>query len=127
MRVHNPGPGEIADRMGILSRKIKAILKNRDGDAEAGLVFSNERESLRALLAEKFPQCVNSRAWSAMYDLLWQTNGQIWELTDVLHDYDLPDEEYARKARLAFMLNEQRANIIGEINALFGVARQEKV
>lgn len=124
MRLVNFGPGEVADRLTILSLKI-AYGKQASKPVEH---FENEREILLAQL----PQI--TQAWFEPALELAAVNAFIWQDTDRVRflraDYDLGGLDHAAVQELANLamrlqaMNDRRAILITLINANTGRTEQ---
>jgi hypothetical protein len=126
MRVLNPGPGEIVDRLTVVARKIVE-------GGERAKHFEVEMEEL-VLYWSKTVEDVDSvmaNFATASY-LLAATNAAIWQREDELRyysnegDIDMP----IVIAKIAFRiqeLNDQRAELVKKINAAAGINREEKL
>lgn len=126
MRVLNPGPGEIADRLGVVARKIV-----EGGDKEG--TFKDELyELLYALYDGRTKgartEWVENCIPAVMLDA---TNAAIWQLEDRVREFrngKLPGtEDFSQLSFRIQQLNDRRAELVKEINAQYGVVREEKL
>jgi hypothetical protein len=121
MRVHNPGPGEIHDRIIVL------MLKIQYGKPEQKLHFVKERVELHDLLSESKLRLKGPCDVGKPIRELMEIHERIWALIDLMH-VEQPDDRMAEFARESVRLNDRRAALVGEINAAFGIEnRPEKV
>lgn len=126
MRVTNPGPGELLDRLSILQIKAKAAFKK--GDDELARDFVREESEVEAYLVEHFVfMSQGTSAYTKYLRDLAAVNGMIWSCIENAHKFDTCDRLYAQNARQTTRLNDRRAEIIAGINDLAGVGRKEKV
>jgi len=135
VRLYPLGPGEILDRLTILSLKILH-------GGMAGRSIEHWKAEYAYLNEEKYSPCV-SRATSYFADLqaaildLAAVNGAIWTAEDELRRWQgegcgpcsLPQAmTVAVVALRAQSLNDRRAQLIAEINTLLGAeAPEEKI
>lgn len=135
MRLLKPSPGEVADRLGILSLKIVAS-KAQGRDIKN---FEDERLALADYL--KLPEGVVGQVNLAMNELD-AVNEKLWKLEDEIRDLKKQWEttvkgwsgfhwsESERAIEVAFLipeLNDKRAQLIKDIDALYGIETNEKV
>lgn len=133
MRLIQPNPGECVDRQTILHLKCKA------GQAK-GLHVGPWVEEINLiqnyLEKEWFPLAPKSiqNDFDTLYKELEKVNQELWELEDniraimAMEAVDGHDQE--RVMEIAFAvprLNDQRAELVKRMNALFGLQSQEKV
>jgi hypothetical protein len=128
MRVLNPGPGEIIDRLTVVARKIVE-------GGERAKHFEEEQEELHAALAQTWEFLNEDSEISIVFKdlfMLAATNAAIWQKEDELRTRRrkgvYSDETGAEV--LAFRiqeLNDQRAKLVSDINAAAGIVREEKL
>lgn len=123
MRVHNPRPGEVADRLSILCLKVynANLLK---GDTSH---FEAERVELTDYVQARYGEHESYDFFVAGIDSLLRINNQIWDLTEAQHKFEAPDKKYAAWSRETVQLNDLRASLVKEINSRFGVTEGEKI
>lgn len=152
-RILNPSPGEIADRQTILHLKIQhgsikeiqsgaGARPNLPGAAEKALSaakiqhFVDENEQLQKYLeANWFPKVPASirTSYEELFNQLAAINAHLWNREDEARTLRSEGKNTAvihRAGELLFeitQLNDQRAELVQEINELFGVRVQEKV
>lgn len=116
-RLVNPGTGELADRYGILTLKILHAPEGANVDH-----FRREKSVLETQLR-------NRSGWWALGQELAVVNAMLWYAEDELREYrkqdlvtpgDLPLSAVVRCAFRIQSLNDQRAVLIGQINAQCG-------
>lgn len=130
MRVMNPGPGEVMDRLSILYRKILE-------GGEKAKHLEDERDDLWAELGRwnqnaKMPSNIQGLTWML---LLSAVNGAIWERENMLRrlrDKEVEDDiVFSALAGTVAMknqeLNDKRNALIVEINSIYGIRREEKI
>ncbi len=128
MRLINPGPGEVADRLTILALKI--LFGGQAGKDTAHF----ERE--RAALLTKFRATDAGKLTEPLLELA-AVNGALWHAEDELRVYRdagynaVGAPEPLAVVTLAFKiqsLNDRRAQLVGQLNQLAGEApAQEKL
>lgn len=126
MRVLNPGPGEIADRLGVVARKIVEG-GDKDGQFKNELyellyaLYDGQRAGARTDWVEK---CIPGIMLDA-------TNAAIWQLEDRVREFrnGRPPEttDFSQLTFRIQVLNDRRAKLVKEINAQYGVVREEKL
>jgi hypothetical protein len=131
MRLLNPSPGEVLDRITILELKIAAAGKREINSTSFQAEKNELEEHLRQwdqTLKEMWP---DKNVW---YDIGQQRNALVainsllWEAEDLVRA--LPDEEMSKLAMLAkriAKLNDGRAKAVQQIAKLYGVEEQEKI
>jgi hypothetical protein len=129
MRFLDPGAGEITDRLTILALK---ILFGREAGKEV-THFESERTSLLAKIRSK---TLNGAWFDRVLDLA-AVNAALWHCEDEMREWRkkpvhlLSSDETVQVSTLAFRiqsLNDQRANLVREINKDAGDAvGQEKL
>ena len=123
MRVLNPGPGEVVDRLTIVARKIV------EGKEKAEH-FHKEMEELFHWWENRSFGEVNEGFAKAAY-LLAAVNAALWQLEDKVREFrEGRPPGTADFSQLAFriqQLNDRRAELVKEINAQYGVVREEKL
>lgn len=136
MGLLEPTIGEALDRLSILALKINAA-------TEAGLrtdSFVQERDDLGSYVDRKV-SCSSSSlpfdsgVYSSLRASLDLTNARLWTLEDAIRQHrasPAPHDDVwrLRLADIALEISERndfRASIVRDINALFGVAHQEKL
>ncbi|MGH9789533.1 MAG: hypothetical protein ACRD4U_12615 [Candidatus Acidiferrales bacterium] len=122
----SPSPGELVDRKTILHLKIAAGERKK---VEVGH-FQKELELIEAALAEWFRK--SDGADRGAYDQatrgLAQVNQQLWHAEDEVRA--LASSERDRLAALAKRipeLNDRRAELVRQVNRVFGVDQVEKL
>jgi hypothetical protein len=120
MRLINPGPGEVADRLTILALKILF------GQQAAKDTTHFERE--RAALLVKFRSADAGKLIEPLLELA-AVNGALWHKEDELREWRDQDPNSlgppAAVVACAFQiqsLNDRRATLVGQINTLAGDA-----
>lgn len=124
MRLLNPSPGELLDRITILDLKIKAAGKLGRDDTH----FVAERTSLEEALqtwAQWLRETgVSEETWQEIAQKkngLAAVNALLWEAEDTVRA--LPEEELTQLAQLAkriSKLNDNRADLVKELSELYG-------
>jgi hypothetical protein len=127
VRVLNPGPGELYDRLSVLKLKIE-FGKQRGVNVDE---WENEEyEILQTIVGRDNPK---DEELIAQLDAV---NRNIWVAIDAQKGFaklDLTIVEEAKLREIAALglnvmeQNDIRAKLIGEINALYGIERPEKV
>ena len=126
MGLMNPSPGELVDRKTILHLKIAA-----GGRKNAGVGhFQKELELIEAGLADWFRKSsgADRRAYDAATQGLAEVNQKLWHAEDEVRV--LPRSERDRLAELAKLipeLNDRRAELVRQVNRVFGVDQVEKL
>lgn len=122
MRVMNPGPGEIVDRLTVVARKIVESAKG----SERRKQFEAEMSELFSAIGKNFGDI---DATKNAY-LLAATNAAIWQLEDELRSCRNEEEVNAEHVKtVAYRiqeLNDSRAVFVATINNICGVFRVEK-
>jgi hypothetical protein len=116
MRVLNPGPGEIIDRLTVVARKIVE-------GGERAKHFEVEMEELLTECERLDLEEVNRDFAKNCYTLA-AINAAIWQREDELR------KRPRGVVKLAFRiqeLNDQRARLVKEINSTAGIEREEKL
>ncbi len=116
MRLIDPGPGELIDRLTILELKLATCPRSQEDH------FMWEREQIFVLLAlRRIPKLDAERRELA------EINRTIWDAIDELRGAK-DDATAAHFGRLAMQSNDRRAEVIETINRLCGLeGRQEKI
>lgn len=128
-----PTPGEIFDRLGILELKLHCA---REKNKPSGH-FISEKEDLKKYYDVNFsgvnsPNC-SMLALQAKIEELDVTNAMLWNLEDerrkLMKDVAVDQSyfEIGRNAEKTTLLNDKRAQLIKEINLLFGITGEEKL
>jgi hypothetical protein len=135
VRVLNPGPGELCDRLTVLELKLENG-RARCVDVSA---WEEEKKEIGDELEGKFNVTDDKEA--PTFDLVTKLralNKLIWEGIDKQHDFakrnphlsDVDDASIREIAQVGITVmewNDARARLIGELNALYGIKRPEKV
>lgn len=125
MRVLNPGPGEIVDRLTIVARK----LLTGGGDGRGGKeterrVFEEEqRDLVEALYKTQFN---NIHDFTLQLTMLAAVNAEIWENENKLRglrDNAVVPTVIAGIAMRSQEMNDRRAELVKKINEAAGVKR----
>jgi hypothetical protein len=129
MRVMNPGPGELFDRLAVLSLKIEV------GQQKFLNVDDWQQEEYEILVALTGTGCQDDETM-ALVEQLRAVNKNIWIAIDRQREFlalDLNAQSEAKLREIAHLglnvmeQNDIRAKLIGEINALHGIKRPEKI
>lgn len=126
MGLINPSPGELVDRKTILHLKIAAGERKRVKVAH----FQKELELIEAALAEWFRKAAgaNRRAYDAATQGLADVNQKLWHAEDEVRALDgRQRDRLAELAKLIPALNDHRAELVREVNRVFGVDQVEKL
>jgi len=111
--------GELLDKLSILEIKSEKI--SEPGKLEN---IRKELELVRELSAPLLLQIGD------LFGELKKTNGELWEIEDILRDYESEKdfgEGFIQAARSVYLLNDRRADIKKKINLLTGSEiREEK-
>lgn len=145
MRVMNPGPGELVDRLTVVELKIA----NAEKSSHVGQ-WLEENEELKAVLRGLIP----IGSWyvldggvvvgdgpvltktSELCASLRQINKNIWIGIDLQKEYsklNLDELSWGKLREIASLglnimeQNDLRAKLIGELNELYGIKRTEKI
>ena len=120
MRVMNPGPGEIVDRVTVVVRKI----------VEAQLIGWDCQH-----FEKELDELLDVNVWDNLIVsvtkldyLLGATNAAIWQREDDLREAR-KTKNYEAAGRIAMEnqeLNDRRNRLVGELNAAYGIVREEK-
>ncbi len=126
MGLMNPSPGELADRKTILHLKIAVGERKK---VKVGH-FQKELELIEAALAEWFRKSAGGdrRAYDMATKGLAEVNQKLWHAEDEVRA--LARNERDRLAELAKLipeLNDQRAELVRQVNRAFGVDQVEKL
>lgn len=138
MRLLDPDIGEIADRQSILQLKIDAGMKKNISTA----AWEDELHQLDVFLAKKIQSwqrvatAGSTDDFSTLNAQLGQANARLWDCEDDIralrakHEQSL-DQHFvpiiAECALRIIDLNDARCELVRGINAIFGVAQQEKI
>ena len=116
MRVHNPGPGEIADRLSILALKIKHC------NTPARKQFEEEQKELSELWLKGGYGHI---ALPLILELCL-LNAVMWDGEDAIRQAEVV-EDVANLALAQQKRNDFRSELVKAINAKAGIVREEKV
>lgn len=116
MRLINPGPGEMLDRVTILRLK----LRNKPAQRH----WQEELQELVVCLGTKYPECMD-----VYFNDLTAINTKLWVALDetrevmVLHDQDVAGraQDLAELCIRQVELNDARNRLVQEINKKYGV------
>lgn len=137
MRVLNPGPGEIVDRLTVVARKIV-----EGGGKHFHAEMFELTKAIKELTLPIEPEEINFQLFIVNIYALAATNAAIWQREDELREMrgkfisDSPSyrdfvntcgEEIAELAFRIQELNDQRAELVKEINKAAGINREEKL
>lgn len=115
MRLINPGPGELIDRETILQLKINAA-------TDAGKPASHFLAELEAIQKLSRPFRRSGEEWEAWLLSMTNINIRVWQAIDNLRATGTDDFRAAAYwGREALYGNDDRAQLIHEINAACGV------
>jgi hypothetical protein len=122
----NPSPGELVDRKTILHLKIAA----GEGKRVSVAHFRKELELIEAALADWFRKSAGADGGACEEATrgLAEMNQKLWHAEDEVRA--LPRSERDRLAELAKLipeLNDRRAELVRQVNRLFGVDQVEKL
>ena len=127
MRLIDPGPGELLDRLTILNLKIEACQKK----AITPQAFERERKKIEEILlkwSNELKSQVEVGEVAKLQDQLQAVNGQLWLAEDdVRATPELQAMKLARLAKWIPRLNDRRADVIAKINAKYGAETIEKL
>ncbi len=130
-----PSPGEVVDRQTILELKIAAAKKNQISTRD----FAEEYDQLQAYLGKNsFTPKPGQDDFKTLYAKLKDMNTQLWNIEDEIRliirqagaPSSLTAEQRAAVCRISFAiprLNDQRAELVQQINKLFNINRVEKL
>lgn len=126
MGLMNPSPGELVDRKTILRLKIAAGERKKVSVAH----FQKELELIEAALADWFRR--SSGADRSAYDAatrgLAEVNQKLWHAEDEVRGLDGNQRDrLAELAKLIPALNDHRAELVRQVNRVFGVDQVEKL
>lgn len=134
MRVLNPGPGEVVDRLTIVARKIV------EGGEKAEHFHKEMDELLSCLETMEMPVELVPKEFGKALHLLSATNAALWQREDELRAWRARDDmdslnpldgRLMHNMRvLAFRiqeLNDLRNKLVQQLNAAAGVVREEKL
>jgi hypothetical protein len=139
MRLLRPNPGEAVDRQTILR------LKMEFGESKNlhTLHFQQEHEELQKYLHETFfvMMCRDvQKPYDDLYAELYDVNNFLWQQEDNIRSYiikhsgvaasELPHDDLVAIATIGLaiaQLNDKRAQLVMNINKLFGVTSVEKL
>ena len=130
-----PSPGEVVDRQTILELKIAAAEKNQISTGD----FAREYDQLQAYLGKNsFTAKPGQDDYKVLYAKLKDVNTQLWNIEDEIRliirqagaPANLTAEQKTAVGRISFAiprLNDQRAELVQQINKLFNIDRVEKL
>jgi len=122
VRVLNPGPGEIIDRLIVLDLKFE----HAKSDQPMAHFKEEQRELYRALRALDGNHEASQQVKIIAQELR-HVHRRVWILIDLMH-IECSDSDMAIWARETVRLNDRRADLVGKINTAFGLQnRPEKV
>jgi hypothetical protein len=131
MRMLKPSPGEVADRTTILELKIEAAKKKGLPTAH----FEQEEEALDQYLDSK-EFCFTVYTKDKYYELrkeLLEVNRHLWQLEDLVRSIPPMIDchidqvfQLARTCKQIATANDERAELVQEMNKLVGISAQEK-
>lgn len=131
MRLLNPSPGEVVDRLTILELKIQAANKREVSDVH----FQVEKVQLEEYLSSRWDHEIKvgtSVLWEQIkeqWNGLMAVNGLLWMAEDDVRE--TPDTESFKLARLCKQianLNDQRSKLVQKLSELYGEkVRPEKM
>lgn len=127
-----PTPGEVADRQTIIELKIDAA-KQKNLSFSA---FSEEYGELQSYLGRN-SFATSSPEYQGLYTKLKDVNTKLWNIEDEIRliirqsgeASKLSAEQKIEVCRISFeipRLNDQRAELVQQVNRLFNVDRREK-
>ncbi len=122
----NPSPGELVDRKTILRLKIAAGERKKVSVAH----FQKELELIEAALAERFQKTAGAdrSAYDAATRGLAEVNQKLWHAEDEVRGLDGNQRDrLAELAKLIPALNDHRAELVRQVNRVFGVDQVEKL
>jgi len=130
MRLLRPSPGEAVDRQTILHLKCKyGELKHINVKP-----FTDEINELQTYLDVHFYHKIseeNGQRLNVLYADLAALNGKLWKLEDEARirrvEQPRPVERLADMRDLTTDLNDARAMLVQQVNALFTISEPEKV
>lgn len=121
MRVLNPGPGEIVDRLTVVARKI----------VEGGERGEHFKDEMMELVQFYNNNCRTIDGAISLVISLAAINAAIWQREDELRAYRLGKPPGTTDfTQLAFRiqeLNDRRADLVKQINVAAGIVREEKL
>jgi len=138
MRVVNPGPGELYDRLSILALKVQY---GKEKNIDVSDWEQEEYEVLCAISAHFTVDSSKIKVSGSKDNLqlvgeLNAVNKNVWVAIDQQREYQKVDlhsaseptlREIARLGLYVMEMNDVRAKLIGEINELYGIKRTEKI
>lgn len=131
MRLLNPSPGEILDRITILELKIVAAEKKEVNSSSFQAEKTELEEHLRQwdqTLKESWPDETVWYEIGQQRNALVAINSLLWEAEDLVRELsDLEMSKLALLAKRIAKLNDGRAKAVQEIAKLYGVEEQEKI
>lgn len=127
-----PSPGEVVDRQTILELKIAAAKKKN----VAVHAFNEEFDQLQGYL-ERNSLTSASAEYGSLYNQLKGVNTQLWNIEDEIRliireagdPSGLSADQKVQVCKISFdipRLNDQRSELVQQINKLFNMHRQEK-
>lgn len=135
MGLLTPSPGEVVDRQTILELKIEAA-KRKKIPANA---FADEYDQLQAYLEKNsFTRAPVQHDRDTLYKKLKEVNTQLWHIEDDIRliirqagdPSKLSADQKVLVCKVSFeipRLNDQRAELVQQINKLFNISRPEKL
>jgi hypothetical protein len=108
-------PGELIDKLTILRLKEERI-------SDAAKV-ANVKIEKAALIETAKAHVPESAQLDALWDELYQINGDLWVIEDEIRDCEMSKnfgEEFIRLARAVYVTNDRRAEVKKKINLLLG-------
>lgn len=129
MRLINPGPGALTDRMTILTLKSQAA-------AIRGIPYQHFDEEWQGCMAAMTGWLNKSllpvKGWDELHGELCKVNSQLWTLEasqrDLLKREAGHDEhDFLLNAIRILELNDVRAGLVAKIDAMFGITAPEKI
>lgn len=126
MGLMNPSPGELVDRKTILHLKISAGERKKVNVRH----FQKELELIEAALGEWFRKSAGAdrSAYDAATQGLAEVNQKLWHAEDEVRALDGHQRDrLAELAKLIPALNDRRAELVREVNRVFGVDQVEKL
>ena len=130
-----PSPGEVVDRQTILELKIAAAKKNQISIRD----FAEEYDQLQAYLGKNsFTPKPGQDDYKTLYAKLKNVNTQLWNIEDEIRliirqagaPCSLTADQRDAVCKISFAiphLNDQRAELVQQINKLFNINRVEKL
>ena len=126
MGLMNPSPGELVDRKTILRLKIAAGQRRKVGVGH----FQKELELIEAALAEWFRKSAGADqgACDEATGGMAEVNQKLWHAEDEVRALTRSERDrLAELAKLIPELNDRRAELVQQVNRVFGVDQVEKL